>query len=248
MRIAVAALTRRVAMAAPVLHPHPHPHPHSPAPRIRGVVFDMDGTITHVGAIDFAAMRRRVGVPPGHDIIAWIDAQPEAAERARLLAIVEEEEAAGLARLRLRPYVVETLVRLSTAPTHCALLTRNNAGAVTHLMSLLRGSEGGSDAAAAFSILLDRSFTPVKPHPAAITHICERWGVPTNEVIMVGDSIDDMACGKAAGAHTALIGEPGDPTFEAARHAADHMITCLSELHDVLACISGHAPTTSSTG
>jgi phosphoglycolate phosphatase-like HAD superfamily hydrolase len=210
---------------------------------IRGVIFDMDGTITHVGAIDFAAMRRRAGVPKGEDIIGWIDTHSDPAERARLLAIVEEEEAAGLARLRLRPYVVETLLRLTAAPAHVALLTRNNAGAVRHLMELLRGNEGGPEAAAAFSILLDRSFTPVKPHPAAIHHICERWGVAAHDVVMVGDSIDDMACGRAAGAHTALIGEHGDVTFEAARHAADHTISCLSELEAVLARIAGAVTT-----
>jgi hypothetical protein len=39
--------------------------------RLRGIVFDMDGTVT-VPVINFKEMRARVGVPPGHDILDWV--------------------------------------------------------------------------------------------------------------------------------------------------------------------------------
>lgn len=45
--------------------------------RLSGCIFDMDGTITQPHAIDFKAMRARAGVPPGMDIIEYIDSLPD---------------------------------------------------------------------------------------------------------------------------------------------------------------------------
>ena len=39
------------------------------APRLRGVVFDLDGTLT-VQNLDFAELYRRAGVPLGEDILS----------------------------------------------------------------------------------------------------------------------------------------------------------------------------------
>ena len=51
---------------------------------IRGVAFDMDGTLT-VPVLDFQLMRQRVGVPQTADILDTINAwAPERRERAHL--------------------------------------------------------------------------------------------------------------------------------------------------------------------
>lgn len=39
---------------------------------IRGVVFDMDGTLTVDGLIDFPALKRAAGCPPGVDVLAYL--------------------------------------------------------------------------------------------------------------------------------------------------------------------------------
>lgn len=76
-------LTRRLFVMAcetPVVHSSASPAPvraralsaATAAARGRGVaavVFDMDGTITHPNAIDFVAMRRRIGAPDGHGTV-----------------------------------------------------------------------------------------------------------------------------------------------------------------------------------
>lgn len=60
-----------------------------------------------------------------------------------------------------------------------------------------------------FSPIITRAFHPPKPEPAGILHICTSWGVePSGSgqgVVMVGDSIDDMAAGRRAGALTVLL-------------------------------------------
>jgi len=53
--------------------------------------------------------------------------------------------------------------------------------------------------------IITRKYKPNKPHPAAILHIAQEWGIPTSEMLMVGDSIDDMLAGNRAGARTVLL-------------------------------------------
>ena len=49
--------------------------------RLRAVLFDFDGTLTHPGALDFAAIKREVGCPPDQFVLEWILALPHGAER-----------------------------------------------------------------------------------------------------------------------------------------------------------------------
>eukprot|EP00035_Acanthoeca_spectabilis_P017012 m.355412 g.355412 ORF g.355412 m.355412 type:complete len:63 (+) comp16597_c1_seq37:160-348(+) len=44
-------------------------------PVLRGVVFDMDGTLTRLN-LDFAEMKRRAGIAPTGDILNSIAAMP----------------------------------------------------------------------------------------------------------------------------------------------------------------------------
>lgn len=58
-----------------------------------------------------------------------------------------------------------------------------------------------------FSPIITREFRPPKPHPAGILHIAERWDLENraDDLIMVGDSVDDMTAGFRAGAATVLL-------------------------------------------
>ena len=60
---------------------------------LRGVVFDMDGTLT-VPNLDFGLMYQRCGVDRSQDILAAIEVMPPA-EKAAAQAIVEEMEEEG---------------------------------------------------------------------------------------------------------------------------------------------------------
>jgi len=201
--------------------------------RLRGVCCDMDGTLTCTGAIDFAAMRRRCAVPPGSDILAHVHSQPEPL-RAEYEAILIEEEEAGLARMVLREDCKEFIDGLKARSLHRALLTRNNEAAMHRTTVLLEDAE-------AFNIMLSRSFEPVKPHPAALHHICERWNCHPGEVLMIGDAHDDVQCALAAGSVAVLIGEPGDATYERARPHAHYTVRSLVQLLNLIDALNGDA-------
>lgn len=204
-----------------------------------GVVFDMDGTLTAAGGINFARLRERIGCPAGEGILEHVAAVEDEDRRAELMAIVEEEERLGLEATTVRPEAAAVLDKLREAGLRTALITRNNAEAVEHVTQRLLKRT--------FSLMLDRDSTPEqpKPHPAGLLHICEKWGVSPDKVVMVGDHGDDVECGKAAGTATVLIGDPDHEHFVAARPQADHAVGSLDELLPLLGLPSG---LTSSTG
>jgi phosphoglycolate phosphatase-like HAD superfamily hydrolase len=94
-----------------------------------------------------------------------------------------------------------------------------------------------------FSHMLSRAFTPTKPHPAPLLHLCAAWGVHPSQCVMVGDSLDDIACARAAGTVGVLIGADARCAIyrEALPHA-DFTIASLSELAGVIEALdAAHA-------
>ncbi|XP_058094959.1 haloacid dehalogenase-like hydrolase domain-containing protein At2g33255 isoform X2 [Magnolia sinica] len=159
--------------------------------RLRGVVFDMDGTLT-VPVIDFAAMYRavlgeegyaaiRAKSPSGIDILHHIETwTPDKQQKA--YEIITDFERQGLDRLQIMPGANELCGFLDSRKIRRGLITRNVKGAVD-LFHLRFGLE--------FSPALSREFRPYKPDPAPLLHICSTWDVQPDEIIMIGDSLKD---------------------------------------------------------
>eukprot|EP00245_Coleochaete_scutata_P006130 TRINITY_DN20292_c0_g1_i1.p1 TRINITY_DN20292_c0_g1~~TRINITY_DN20292_c0_g1_i1.p1 ORF type:complete len:239 (-),score=29.49 TRINITY_DN20292_c0_g1_i1:131-847(-) len=165
---------------------------------LKGVIFDMDGTLT-VPCIDFGEMRRRVGVRTGVDLLAEIDSWSPTRQQAAYLEIEKIEEGARI-NMEIMKGAKEICHFLDTRRIRRGLITRNVKKSVDHLHSILGVNE--------FSPALSREFRPYKPDSAPLLHICSVWGVSPSEVMMVGDSAhDDVACGKTAGAVTCLLDE-----------------------------------------
>ena len=79
------------------------------------------------------------------------------------------------------------------------IITRNVLPSVDHFHNNVL-------AAPPFRPALARCFTPYKPAPDALLHICEQWGISPQNAVMVGDSAkDDIVCGNRAGATTVLL-------------------------------------------
>lgn len=213
------------------------------AQKVSGIIFDMDGTLTAPGAIDFAAIYRRLQLKRSDgDIIAQINKMENDEERKIALAIVVDEEMKGCERMMLRPQLIQLFKAIRTAKVRTALSTRNCLMAYEKFMELLISSHTDGRSAVALDAIDDESFNlytelhsidmeygnsftakqslfhPVlhrdslnginKPDPLVAQHILDDWEIlPGHEktVWFVGDSIDDMLCGKAAGCSTCLI-------------------------------------------
>lgn len=196
--------------------------------RIRAVVFDLDGTLTLPGAIDFARMRSRIQCPPDTDILTWVSSFTESDPRRReqLEEIIREEEDLGLKAARPMPDA-EALFKWLKAqdpPLKIGLLTRNNTRVMDQTLKLFSTDP--------FDIKLSRDWTggPPKPSPAAILHMGEVWGLKGEEIVMVGDSDDDVMSGRGAGCALSIcIGD-----YKKAVDLCDKQIKCLSELMPLL--------------
>lgn len=155
-----------------------------------------DGTLT-VPVIDFAEMRRRVGVTEG-DILDVINAWDPDRRAAAYQAIAEVEEQA-LKDMAVMPGALDLCRLLDDAGIPRALVTRNVSSSVdffhrTHFNL------------PPFFPALSREWTPYKPDPAALLHISQHWGTSPTQLVMIGDSAkDDIVAGNRAGALTILL-------------------------------------------
>lgn len=200
---------------------------------VKGVVFDMDGTLT-VPCIDFQEMRRRVGIEEG-DILHVIHGWPEEQQKEAFRKIAEIEEEA-LENLQIMPGAVELCSLLDSARMPRALVTRNVSASVQFFHDT-------AFPLPPFHPSLSREWKPYKPDPASLHYIAEYWNVGSDELVMIGDSAkDDIVCGNAAGAVTILLDQRGlyqcrdDPSLRGAR--PDFIVNSLHEasrvLHDYL--------------
>lgn len=97
-----------------------------------------------------------------------------------------------------------------------------------------------------FAPIITREFKPPKPSPHGILHIAHAWkivesaNVPETPVedrqiplLMVGDSVDDMAAGRDAGCMTVLLRSEGKEELEVDSRT-DVVISRLDELVGLL--------------
>ncbi|KAK4482505.1 hypothetical protein RD792_009664 [Penstemon davidsonii] len=206
--------------------------------RLRGVVFDMDGTLT-VPVIDFPSMYKAVlgdeeylkiksnnqsGIDILHHIESW-----SSEKQKRAYQIITDFEKQGMDRLQIMPGASELCGFLDSRNIRMGIITRN----VKEAVDLFHNRFG-----MIFSPALSREFRPYKPDPAPLLHICSNWGVQPHEVMMIGDSLkDDVACGKRAGAFTCLLDETGrydSPEYENVEFKPDYKVSSLPQVHSLL--------------
>lgn len=167
-------------------------------------VFDMDGTLT-VSVHDFPAIRRRLGVPPGADVLTHLDTLPTD-ERLEKHAWLFAHERTLALDARPAPGSVALVRALQERGCQLGILTRN----ARELAHITLEAIGLADCFDPESVLGRDEATP-KPDPAGLLYFKAHWHVPAQAMVMVGDSRADLACGRAAGALTLLVNTPGDP-------------------------------------
>ena len=160
---------------------------------LRGIVFDMDGTLLDSG-LDFHAMRADMGLPENAPILESIRKMP-AAERERCEEILHRHEWAGADRSLPMPGALEFLATLDRRKIPRAVLTRNRRDLTIAVLARL-----GMD----FEVIHTREDGPAKPDPAVLLSICQAWALKPAEVAMIGDFHYDIDVGLNAGTQTVL--------------------------------------------
>lgn len=185
------------------------------APRFRGIIFDMDGTITRP-VFDFDAIRQEIGLVTG-DIAKEIEQLPPEKQRPAW-DIIRRHEAEALKRQKLQVGTKPLLNRCRKRGIKIGLLTRNTQASVDQLCTKFNLE---------FDAVITREYDYIKPHPAPVLHMTEAWGIKPADTLVVGDYIHDLDCGRAAGARTCYFHNPGCPDFS---RSADMTVTSMPEL------------------
>jgi HAD superfamily hydrolase (TIGR01549 family) len=170
---------------------------------IRGLVFDMDGTLT-VPVLDFVEMKRRLGFSAQQDIVATLKSL-NGSERHKAETIIQEMELEAMFNTKLQPNLINMLEKLEELHIPKAILTRNFSEPVNHLTQVMLEDKFK------FDPCLDRDWQHgrAKPHPDALHYIAKGWDIPEGNILMIGDAMDDVKCGQQAGGVGILLHHPG---------------------------------------
>lgn len=164
---------------------------------IRGVIFDMDGTIT-APYFDFNKIRAEAGIGD-EDMLDYLRYATRP-EHERIHRILLRFEAAGVRDVKLNRGARTLLRHLARQRIPTALLTRNSRKSVEGVCRKLKLK---------FDITVSREDGPHKPAPEPIWQIAKRWKLKRREILMVGDYKWDVLCARNAGIPCALLVSAG---------------------------------------
>jgi len=156
--------------------------------QLRGIVFDLDGTLVH-SDYDWEAIRRKLRVDGSSIIDALNSLPPEEKEKAwRQLEEIEEHASR---KARVAPGAVELLEFCRAREYALAIVTNNTSKNTDYL---IRKHDLG-----AFDVVLTRDSGFYKPSGAPLVECGLRLGIPPGELMMVGDSDFDLRSAREAG-------------------------------------------------
>jgi HAD superfamily hydrolase (TIGR01509 family) len=167
--------------------------------RIKGVLFDFDGTLTRPGALDFPAIKKEIGCPSDEPILEYLGTLPEE-ERKGLGGILEKrEKQAALAAVPNRN-AEACLLELRRRGLPLGILTRNSLESVQLALQAFHDMN-----AADFMAVVTREASRPKPNPDGVFRACHLMSLRPDQLVVVGDFRFDIIAGRAAGTQTVLL-------------------------------------------
>ncbi len=188
---------------------------------VKAVMVDLDGTMLDT-ADDLAAaanaMLRELGIPErdperiksfiGKGLVKLVkrcltddpDGEPDPALLERAMPVYERNYAAVLQH-RTRPYpgVSEGLEALARAGYRMACITNKGEKFTLPLLE-------ATGLRRYFELVLCGDTLPRrKPDPLPITHACGQFGIEPREMVLIGDSLNDVQAARGAGCHVFCV-------------------------------------------
>ena len=187
---------------------------------IRGIIFDMDGTLT-APDLEFAKIKQAADIGDV-DLLDYLRTAT-GREYVRIHKLLMRFEAGGVASARLNRGARTVLRYLAQHRFPTALLTRNSRKSVAGVCEKLKFK---------FDLIITREDGPHKPAPEPIWRIAKHWQMRRAELLMVGDYQWDLLCADNAGIPCAVLLNGAPPPEWAA--SARYQWQRLTELIDLL--------------
>jgi HAD superfamily hydrolase (TIGR01509 family) len=186
--------------------------------QIRGIVFDLDGTLVS-STLDFNQIRLDLDCPPGEDVLSFVEAlSPQ--ERAKAEAIIHQHEVDDAEQSEWLPGAKAFVDQCLELGVPLAILTRNS-----EFASKKKISKNNIP----ISLLFTRENSLPKPDPSALNEIAKLFSLPNHSIMMVGDYKYDLEAGRNAKMSTCLVNCEGEPDY---LHLADHRYSSFIHLHE----------------
>jgi len=196
--------------------------------RIRGVLFDLDGTLTKPGAIDFAAIKTEIQCPVEIPILEYLVTLPPAL-RVSFQGILEKREEEAAAVSLPNEGAEQCLLCLKARSIPFGVVTRNSLKAVGITLGRFK-----TICLADFASVITRENSLPKPHPGGVFQAAEQMGVPVEALMFVGDYRFDILAGKAAGCCSVLLCNGREPVMKPDDPEPDHTVARLEEILELL--------------
>lgn len=183
-------------------------------------VFDLDGTLT-VAVHDFDAIRTRLDIPAGSDILGHLASLPRPASIALHATLQQiEDELATMATAA--DGALQLLKNLQERGASMGILTRNTRGNALRTLEL-----AGLAGYFITDHILGRDEVSPKPDPDGILHLTRLWDTSPQTAVMVGDYLYDLQAGRSAGTATVHVDASRSYRWPG---LADLMVASLQEL------------------
>ena len=195
---------------------------------IKGVLFDFDGTLTLPGAIDFRAIKERLGCPIDEPVLEYLESQP-VTTRIELTKILEEVEKDAARTSRPNDGAEKCVFSLKKIGLRLGILTRNSLSSVEQAFKNFESVSMGD-----FDAVITREDSLPKPHPQGVLEAAAQMNVLPEELLVVGDYRYDVMAGKAAGAKTVFLSNGGSSLMSPDDPEPNYTFSCLEELFEVL--------------
>lgn len=224
-----------------------------PFENIAFIAFDLDGTLLDsvpdlaiaadqtVQALGFASVTQaqvRDYVGNGADILIGRalsqsqnvspDLDTELLARARVL-FDENYQQTGHSQSHLYPKVMTTLLQLKEAGIPMALVTNKPYRFVPELLA-----KHGLDELFV-EVIGGDTFAEKKPHPMALQHLLDKYQLDAKQLLMVGDSKNDILTAKNVGCLSFGLTYGYNHGEPIAKSGPDYVSDCLSELLELVA-------------
>lgn len=191
--------------------------------RIAAVLFDFDGTLTVPDTLDFTAVRRAVGCPPGMGLLEFLAGVGDAGERQAKEALLEAWEIEAAGRTRENAGATELVRTLHESGVPLGIITRNTRESIDRSFAELPDIDPSW-----FGVVVTRDLPlSPKPLPDGVHYAAERLGVDVGELLVVGDYLFDIEAGKRAGALAMYL--HNDPAGPFHGQGADFVVHTLEE-------------------